>query len=118
MSQKKIDWSSDVISFAIGELKCPSLDYVYAMTWAEFRIRLHAWRRQTDRELYLLRELAWATYIAPHQDPKKMKKTKESFWSLGGKKKQTVTHAMRQRIKAAQKEYFDEKENLNKSKDV
>ena len=67
---------------ALCELECPSLDYVFHMTWAEFRIRLHGWIRKEERELHKLRELAWITYIAPHQDPKKLKKSKESFWPM------------------------------------
>ena len=78
------------------------------MTWAEFRIRLHSWIRQSEREVFLIRELAWIVYIAPHNDPKKLKKTREQFWPLkkGGEKK--VTDSMLKRIKEAQKKYHDD----------
>ena len=35
----------------------------------------------------MLRELMWTSYIAPHQDPKKMPKKKESFLPLRDDKK-------------------------------
>ena len=76
------------------------------MTWAEFRIRLHGYLREQDREWFKVRELAWITYIAPYQDPKKMKRSKEAFWPM--KKKKKVTDEMRQRIIEAQKKYLEE----------
>lgn len=57
------------------------------MTWAEFQIRLFAYKRQDLYDWQKLREVMWTTYIAPHQDPKKMVKRKESFLPLGGEKK-------------------------------
>jgi len=64
-----------------------SLKAVYDMTWAEFQIRLFAYKRQDLYEWQKLREVMWTTYIAPHQDPKKMVKRKESFLPLGNEKK-------------------------------
>jgi hypothetical protein len=63
-----------VISFALGELKVADLETVYDMTWAEFQIRLFAYKRMDLYEWEKLREIMWTTYIAPHQDPKKMVK--------------------------------------------
>ena len=81
------------------------------MTWAEFRIRLHAYRRQEENDIYKLRELAWITYMAPHLDTKKMKKSKEAFWPIGGKKNSQATDLMRKRMKEAQEMYKREKES-------
>ena len=53
-----------------------------------------------------LRELSWITYIAPHQDPKKMHKSINSFWPLDGKKQ--VTESMIKRIKEAKEQYHKE----------
>ena len=64
-----------------------SLEAVYDMTWAEFQIRLFAYKRQDLYDWQKLRELMWTSYIAPHQDPKKMVKRKESFLPLGSEKK-------------------------------
>lgn len=77
-----------MISFALGELKCPDLDFVYDMTWAEFQIRLFAYKRQDLYKWQMLREMMWTSYIAPHQDPKKMPKRKENFLPLISDKKQ------------------------------
>lgn len=57
------------------------------MTWAEFQIRLFAYKRQDLYDWQKLREVMWTSYIAPHQDPKKMVKRKESFLPLGNEKK-------------------------------
>ena len=71
----------------MGELKCPDLDFVYDMTWAEFQIRLFAYKRMDLYKWQMLREMMWTTYIAPHQDIKKMAKRKEIFLPLNGDKK-------------------------------
>lgn len=76
-----------MICFALGELKCPDLDFVYDMTWAEFQIRLFAYKRIDLYKWKMLRELMWTSYIAPHQDPKKMPKRKEIFLPLNDDKK-------------------------------
>lgn len=73
----------------MGELKCPDLDFVYAMTWSEFQIRLFAYKRQDLYKWEMLRELMWITYIAPHQDVKKMVKRKENLLPLKRDKKQS-----------------------------
>ena len=69
----------DVISFALGELKCPSLSFVYDMTWAEFCIRQYAYRRMDKHSWYKVREIAYSAMIGSHIDPKKLPKTKEKF---------------------------------------
>lgn len=84
----------------MGELKCPDLDFVYDMTWAEFQIRLFAYKRQDLYNWHKLRELMWITYISPNQDPKKMAKRKEQFLPLDGDKKHTTG------VSEAQKEMF------------
>jgi hypothetical protein len=65
----------------------PNLEAVYEMTWAEFQIRLFAYKRQDLYDWQKLRELMWITYISPHQDVKKMSKRKEQFLPLSGDKK-------------------------------
>jgi len=90
----------------LGELKCPDLDFVYDMTWAEFQIRLFSYKRQDLYKWQMLREMMWTTYIAPHQDPKKMVKQKENFLPLREDKKikQGVTQEHKDNfIKAFQK---------------
>ena len=65
------------------------MDFVYDMTWAEFQIRLFAYKRIDLYKWQMLREMMWTTYIAPHQDPKKMVKRKEIFLPLNNDKKDT-----------------------------
>lgn len=60
------------------------------MCWNEFQIRLFAYKRQDLYRWQQLRELMWITYIAPHQDVKKMAKRKESFLPLGNDNKKSV----------------------------
>lgn len=78
------------------------------MTWAEFRIRLHGFRREQERELMQFRELTWITYISPHLDPKKMKKSIDQFWPIKkGRKK--VSEEMIERMKKVTAEYLAKK---------
>lgn len=101
-----------MISFAVGELGC-NLDYAYyEMTWAEFRIRSFAFLRMQKREEYKLRELAWTIYIAPYQDPKKMKRSKKAFWPIDGDKKASgPTDKMIKIMEDAQRQYLKDKQN-------
>jgi len=82
----------------------PNLEAVYDMTWAEFQIRLFAYKRIELNEYQRLRELMWTCYTAPHLDPKKMSKRKEQFMPLPSDKKQNngVSDAMKEIFK---KEY-------------
>ena len=77
------------------------------MTWAEFRIRLHGFKRDIKRKDMSLRELAWITYISPHLDPKKMKKSKDAFWPI--EKKNPVSDKAIEMMKAATLEYLKQK---------
>lgn len=79
-----------MISFCLGELRLSSLEAVYDMTWAEFQIRLFAFKRMELTEAQKLRELMWNIYIAPHLDPKAMAKRKESFMPLPSDRKSGV----------------------------
>ena len=82
------------------------------MTWAEFLIRSYAYRRKEKKDLMKLREAAWITYIAPHQDPKKMHRNINSFWPLDGNKSK-VTESMIHRIKQAKEQYYKELKEKN-----
>lgn len=102
------------MSIALVEFGCPSYEYVKRMTWAEFLIRLHGFKRQQERDVSMLRELAWVVYTAPHQDPKKMKKSIDTFWPM--KKKavsKTKRELMIEKFKAATVDYLKEKGTSN-----
>ena len=96
----------------MGELKCPDLDFVYDMTWAEFQIRLFAYKRMDLYRWEQLRELMWVTYIAPHQDVKKMAKRKEIFLPLN-KDKKVVTGVTQEHKEQFLKEYLKWQQQTN-----
>lgn len=68
----------------------PSLEAVYDMTWAEFQIRLFAYRRMDLYDWEKIREQMWITYIANYQDVKKMAKRKELLLPLAKDKIQGI----------------------------
>ena len=74
------------------------------MTWAEFQIRAYAYLRTQEREDYRAREIAWASLIAFHQDPKRMPKSKERFWQIGKKRKPVISDKQKAAIRRAKQE--------------
>ena len=98
---------------AIGELNCPSLDYVYRMTWAEFRIRLFSYRRQDKNEWYKVREVSYQVYVSNWQNPKKKPLTKDRFMPLDVSKS-SVTDAMKKRMKEVSEQYKIDVQNGRK----
>jgi len=87
-----------------------SLEAVYEMTWAEFQIRLFAYKRQDLYEWQKLRELMWVSYIAPHQDPKKMTTNKNKFLPLeneSNSNKSSVSDEMRRNFINEYQKYID-----------
>ena len=60
------------------------------------------------RDEYKRREQAWITYIAPNQNPKKMKKSIKAFWPIGEQRNQGPTENMIQTIRAAKDKYLKE----------
>jgi hypothetical protein len=80
------------------------------MTWAEFQIRLFSYHRQQESELLKLRRLAWITYIAPYQDPKRLRGlTEDRWWKIG--KQPTVSEDNKQRFIEEYKKYLAKKEH-------
>ena len=97
------------MSVALFDLKCPSYEYVKRMSWAEFPIRLHGFRREQENEVMMLRELSWIIYTAPHNDPKKMKRNKEAFWPIKKGVSKKSKEKMVEAFKQAQEKYLEEK---------
>jgi len=73
-----------VISVAIGELKVGTLEDVYNMSWAEFRIRLFAFKRMERNKIELLRIHAYhaASGGLYAMNPKLFPKSIDKFWKL------------------------------------
>ena len=82
------------------------------MTWAEFRIRLHAYKRLELKEWQKVREIAWNGLIGSHVNPKKLPRSKEAFIPLDHKKKAAITNKMAQRIKEVQAEYLEQRKQI------
>jgi len=76
------------------------------MTWAEFCIRQHAHRRIEKNEWYKVREMAYASLIGSHIDPKKLPKSKDKFIPLDGESNaKGLSDVHRNAILKAQKQY-------------
>jgi hypothetical protein len=90
---------------ALGELGCPSLEYVYSMTWAEFRIRLFSYNRREKKDWYKVREIAFAATMGPHLDPKHLPKSKDAFINIENNKKEGPSEVIIARIRQAQEQY-------------
>ena len=88
----------------LGEFNL-TLDYTLEMNWAEFCIRLYAYNRMQKKEWLKVREVAWASTIGPHLDPKKLPKNKDNFMPLG-EKVSNITDEMKERINQAKDEYL------------
>ncbi len=82
------------------------------MTWAEFQIRAYAYNRMQEREDLRFREVAWASLIGAHVNPKKLPKSKQNFWQIGAKKS-GLTEAMQERMKQAQEQYYKDVKEAN-----
>jgi len=57
------------------------------MTMAEFNIRLFSFKRQNESKELLIREVAYYSMVGSHLDPKKLPKSKQSFWRIGNENK-------------------------------
>ena len=106
-----------MISFAIGELGIRKLKHVYDMSFAEFQIRLFAYKRVQEREWEKVRVLAWYAMTGSHQDPKKMPKTISQFMSLeiDNKNRNVIGEETKQRFLIAYKDYLEKSKNILKS---
>jgi hypothetical protein len=75
------------------------------MTWAEFCIRQHAYRRIQKNDWYKVREVAYSALIGSHIDPKKLPKSKDKFIPLDSEVSQGLSDAAKDAIINAQKQY-------------
>jgi hypothetical protein len=89
------------------ELKCPSLDYVYSMTWAEFQIRAYAYNREQDLISYRFRKVGFSAMWAFHSDPKKLPRREDKYWEIG-EQTTTLNDNQIEAIKAAVERYKQE----------
>ena len=97
---------------ALFELKSPNIEYVYSMTWAEFRIRLFAYKRAEKKAWYHTREICYQVYISNWMSKKKPI-SKEAYMRLEeAPDKPLLNQAQIDRIEQVKIEYLNEiKEN-------
>jgi hypothetical protein len=85
------------------------------MTWAEFQIRLFAYNRMQKKLDWRAREIAYAALTGFHSNPKKMPKTKETFWPIEfDKKVSKISEAQKQAFLEANQQYLIDLKNLKK----
>lgn len=82
---------------------------VYDMTFAEFQIRLFAYKRMQKEEWRKYRLVAYNALIAPYQDYKKLPKTIDKFMDLSDKKRIGISEEQKARFLEAMKEYLNQK---------
>ena len=89
------------------------LSDVYDMTFAEFQIRLFAYKRMQLEDWKKFRLVAYNALVAPYQDYKKLPKTMDKFMDLSGGKHQSkgVSEEQKQRFLEAYKNYLNNSEN-------
>jgi hypothetical protein len=82
----------------------------YSMSWREFQLRAYAYMKNEQNDWYKVREVAYASIIGSHMNPKKIPKSKEAFMALGiGGTKKKVNDAQKQAFLNAYKKYLDER---------
>lgn len=80
------------------------------MSFAEFQIRLFAWKRMEDREWEKVRIISWYSMIGSHLNPKRLPSSIQNFMSLDIDKKQnTITDAVKQRFIDEMAKYVKQK---------
>lgn len=76
------------------------------MTYAEFRIRLFAYKRLEEKEWYKVREISYQVYISNWQSSKKKPLSKDKYMQIGKPSKAPSLNETQQlAIKQAQQEY-------------
>lgn len=81
------------------------------MSFAEFQIRLFAWKRTQEREWEKVRLVSWYSMVGSHLDAKKLPKSLSQFMPLGLDKRQVsaISEGHKQRFLGAMKEYVKNK---------
>ena len=90
------------------------LSDVYDMTFAEFQIRLFAYKRMQIRDWEKYRLVAYNSLIAPYQDYKKLPKSMDKFMNLSGdnnKKQIGVSDEQKANFLEIYKQYLNTSEN-------
>lgn len=82
------------------------------MTFAEFQIRLFAYKRMQLEDWKKFRLVAYNALIAPYQDYKKLPKTMDKFMDLSnGNAIPKVSEEQKNRFLEVYKDYLNQKQN-------
>jgi hypothetical protein len=97
----------------LGEFGISKLSDVYDITFAEFQIRLFAYKRIQLKEWEKVRFMAWCSTIGSHQDYKKLPKNIEKFLPLNENEgsKNRVTDEQKENYLKAYGEYLNKVKN-------
>lgn len=81
------------------------------MSWAEFLIRSHAYKRKELRHWQKVRKIAYAAIVGSHQDPKKLPKTETAYMPLEHSEtvKKGVTDSQKETFLTAYNNYLKQK---------
>ena len=104
-----------MISVALGELGVPTLQEVYDMSWAEFRIPLFAYRRMQKSQDDMMRLHAYhaATGALYAFAPDKFPKTLDQFWRVDKKEEVSGREKRMEILKREQQKYLEQKQKKN-----
>lgn len=85
------------------------------MSFAEFQIRLFAYKRMQLEDWKKFRLVAYNALVAPYQDYKKLPKTMDKFMDLSGGKFQQkgVSAEQKERFLEAYKDYLNQQSQTN-----
>lgn len=86
------------------------MSYAYEMTWSEFCIRMHGYNQVEETDWYKVREMAYASMIGSHMNPKKIP-SKNRFIPIGKKAKPKVSKEQIERLAKLQREYKEKVKN-------
>ena len=84
---------------------------VYDMSFAEFQIRLFAWRRTEERAWEKVRLLSWYALTGSHMNPKRLPKSITQLMSLDldKKPKNIISEEQKQAFMNAMNDYLKQK---------
>jgi len=83
---------------------------VYEMSWREFQLRSHGFKRADKNQWVKVREIAYNSLIGSHLDPKKLPKTREKYLPLEAEQAtKGVSNERKEMFLQAFKNYLNER---------
>lgn len=80
------------------------------MTWGEFQIRLHGYKRKEETDWRKVRKMAFSAMIGSHLNHKKLPRDEAKWFPIGDESKiREATESHRQRYLDAMKKYIEQK---------